>query len=121
MRALKAILTAISAALLTCACAGPGMVAHAAVQGSGEAWTDGVALVAIGQLDGGFVVFGKATGIEITFPIQVQEGEVLVVNHTTGETLHLQVGEPLPAYTKSLFREYEIKELGLTFQEEGLQ
>lgn len=103
--------------LVVAGCATAGFVATATMEGRGAAWTDGMIMVAVGEFEGDFTIFGKSTGIEVVFPAYVREGEVLVVNRTTGEELRFALGEPLPAYCRSLFRPGEAEALGLTFAE----
>lgn len=100
------------------ACAQLGFVATANLSGTGAVWTDGAVLVALGELEGDFTVYSKQPGIQVFFPTQVQEGQVTVINQATGEELHLALGEPLPAYCRSLFRPGEAEALGLTFSPE---
>ena len=100
----------------TLSCTGmSGMVATATFDGSGGFWTDGVVLVALGEYEGNFSMYGKSTGIEVIFPLDVKAGEVFLYNRTTGEETMQNIDLPLPAWASTVFRPGEAAALGLEF------
>jgi len=78
----------------------PPLVGYANFNGTGDVRTDGITLVAFGDIEGVAGVFAKGSGFPMTIPFAVQEGRVFL--RTLEDSWTQPITEPLPSWCREL-------------------